>query len=327
MDPFSGSAFEHLTSDSKFRCTVVGPRCLLACLRTNTPVPEMPFPLYTAAMRGLNVSFTGLDPAEKKDLKLLVERMSGLYSKNFHDGVTHLVAGNVTSEKYSVAVSKEIPVMTAGWLREVWRSSGATTAVTATEPRFSSFRCPALLGVTVSVSKMGKEDKDILRKAVSNHGGQYSPSLEKDQTTVLVTPSASGDKYIAAKKWNIPCVTSNWVFESIEAGHMLPFQGFRLDSQKTNASTPTKQDMTVAGLAEVSLCSTILNPDETMAARWANKSTPLLAWLTPLPQVRRGHYKLDRARVGPGDGCAWAGYGRLAEGAGAGQGQEGRQLP
>ena len=34
---------------------MVGPRCLLACLRAGTPVPEMPYPLYTAAMRGLNV--------------------------------------------------------------------------------------------------------------------------------------------------------------------------------------------------------------------------------------------------------------------------------
>ena len=32
MDPFAGPAFDHLTSDSKFRCTVVGPRCLLSCL-------------------------------------------------------------------------------------------------------------------------------------------------------------------------------------------------------------------------------------------------------------------------------------------------------
>ena len=33
MDPFTGPAFDHLTSDSKFRCTVVGPRCLLSCLK------------------------------------------------------------------------------------------------------------------------------------------------------------------------------------------------------------------------------------------------------------------------------------------------------
>ena len=45
--------------------------------------------------------------------------MSGVYSKNFHDGVTHLVAGTVVSEKYTVAVGKEIPIMTAQWVEEV----------------------------------------------------------------------------------------------------------------------------------------------------------------------------------------------------------------
>jgi hypothetical protein len=51
--------------------------------------------------------------------QVLVERMSGVYSKNFHDGVTHLVAGTVVSEKYTVAVGKEIPIMTAQWVEEV----------------------------------------------------------------------------------------------------------------------------------------------------------------------------------------------------------------
>ena len=75
---------------------------------------------------------------------------------------------------------------------QVWKISCSSTAVTATEGRFSCHRCPALQGVVVSVSKMGREDKEMVRKAVTNHGGTYSPSLEKDQTTVLVTPSASG---------------------------------------------------------------------------------------------------------------------------------------
>ena len=267
MDPFAGAAFTHLTSDSRFRCTVVGPRCLLACLRAGTPVPEMPYPLYTAAMRGLNVSFTGLQPAVKKELRVLVERMSGVYSNNFHDGVTHLVAGSVGSEKYNVAVGKEIPVMTEAWVREVWASSCSTTMVTAQEGRFATHRCPAMLGVTVCVSGMGKEDKEVLRKAVTTHGGEYSPSLEKDSTTVLITPTSSGAKYAAARRWSLPCVTSSWVFASISAGHALPYADHRVDNKAEKASTPTKQDQTVAGLAEVSMCSTILNPDETVSAR------------------------------------------------------------
>ena len=63
---------------------MVGPRCLLSCLRTNTPVPEMPYPLYTAAMRGLNVSFTGLDAEQKKKYKVTYscEAMTGYFKSD-----------------------------------------------------------------------------------------------------------------------------------------------------------------------------------------------------------------------------------------------------
>ena len=42
MDPFDGPAFDHV---SKFKCTVVGPRCLLTCLQKGQAVPNLPYPV------------------------------------------------------------------------------------------------------------------------------------------------------------------------------------------------------------------------------------------------------------------------------------------
>ena len=89
VDPFTGDAFAHL---AKFKCTIVGPRCLLTCLNKGEPVPELPYPMYTAAMKNLVVTSTGFGKDEKKDLQTKVERMGGIYSNAFHDAVTHLVA-------------------------------------------------------------------------------------------------------------------------------------------------------------------------------------------------------------------------------------------
>lgn len=266
MDPFSGPGFTHVTSSSKFKCTVVGPRCLLACLASNTPVPELPYPMYTAAMKGMIVTISGMEKVDKDKMKLLVERMAGIYSNAFHDGVTHLVAATAMSKKYEVAVVKETPCMLPKWVEEVWRVSN-TEMVSAIDPRFASHRCPALLGVTVSVSQLNRADKELLRKNVETHGGLYSGVLEMDKTTVLVCTSPAGDKYSHAKKWNIPCLTSDWVFDCIEKGYCLNTDTYRVDRGKASSSTPTKQDQTMAGLAEVSMCSTILNPDETVGAR------------------------------------------------------------
>ena len=71
--------------------------CLLSCLSQNIPVPELNYPLYTAAMLGLVVTCSGLDKTQKERIKLLVERMAGVYSSAFHEGVSHLVTAKVST--------------------------------------------------------------------------------------------------------------------------------------------------------------------------------------------------------------------------------------
>jgi len=319
IDPFSGPAFDKVTNSSKYKCTVVGPRCLLSCLKSNTPVPELNYPMYTAAMKGLVVTCSGLDKPEKDRLRFLIERMAGIYSNSFHDGITHLVTSTVKSQKYEVAVGKETPVMTKEWVEDVWKVS-CKDYVAAIDPRFSTHRCPALLGVTVSVSQLNKADKELLRKSIETHGGTYSGVLEMDKTTVLVCASPSGDKYQHAKKWNIPCLTSDWVFDGIDKGYCLGYEGYRVERHKANASSPIKNTSREASLAEVSMCSTIMDPNETNVVTKVNDTVnstvlgPNQTLLGPsLSSVLRGKttaqwmQDLDLARVKKAgtflDGC------------------------
>lgn len=90
MDPFEGDAFAFL---SRTKCTIVGPRCLLSCLAEGRAVPELPYPMYTASMRGCVVTSTGYNKDVKARLQLRIERMGGIYANAFHEGITHLVAG------------------------------------------------------------------------------------------------------------------------------------------------------------------------------------------------------------------------------------------
>ena len=46
-------------------------RCLLACLASNTPVPELPDPMYTAAMKGMIVTISGLEKAGKEKFQVV----------------------------------------------------------------------------------------------------------------------------------------------------------------------------------------------------------------------------------------------------------------
>ena len=136
IDPFEGPGFEYL---ARFKPTIVGPRCLLACLSRNISVPTLPYPMYTASMQSLIVTSTNFSKEQKNELQLKVERMGGIYSNSFHDGVTHLVVRLAKSRKYDVAMSKDVPVMTAEWVEKVWEKSKHENCH-ATDPQFTRFR-------------------------------------------------------------------------------------------------------------------------------------------------------------------------------------------
>ena len=98
----------------------------------------------------------------------------------------------------------------------------------------------------------------------------------------------AGDKYSHAKKWKIPCVTSSWVLDSIEAGYCLPTDYYRVE-KNTKSSTPTKQDQSQVKLDEVSMCDTILNPDETMVTRCVEDTINSTAMLGKINLMTSGH--------------------------------------
>ena len=217
--------------------------CLLACLQKSEPVPDLPYPMYTASMTKLIVTSTGFSRDKKEEIQMKVERMGGIYSNAFHDGVTHLVCNEVRSKKYDVAVLKEIPIMTSDWVHQVRKSckfekSGIKFLffqvwekskheyIHATDPIFTRYKCPVLQGLCITVSQYGKKDRELLKKSVESHGGSYTPTLDMNTTTIVILNKADGDKYRYAKRWKIPCITSDWVYDSIEKGHCLPTEGY-----------------------------------------------------------------------------------------------------
>ena len=61
-------------------------------------------------------------------------------------------------------------------------------------------------------------------------------------------------------------MTSSWVLDSTEAGYCLPTESYRVE-RTTKSSSPTRQDQAQVRLGEVSMCSTILNLEESLATR------------------------------------------------------------
>ena len=71
---FSGDIFEYLRG---FKCTIIGPQCLLVSIQKGEPLPDVPSPVFTVAMKGLTVTSTGFNIQEKKNLSDRVQFMGG----------------------------------------------------------------------------------------------------------------------------------------------------------------------------------------------------------------------------------------------------------
>ena len=108
---------------------------------------------------------------------------------------------------------------------QVWEKS-KHEYIHATDPIFTRYKCPVLQGLCITVSQYGKKDRELLKKSVESHGGSYTPTLDMNTTTIVILNKADGDKYRYAKRWKIPCITSDWVYDSIEKGYCLSTEGY-----------------------------------------------------------------------------------------------------
>ena len=80
--------------------------------------------------------------------------------------------------------------MLPAWVEKVWAVS-SSEMVTAKDPRFAHLKCGAMQGVSVCVSQLTRNDRNLLRKSLETHGGSYSDTLDMEKTSVLVSLSSS----------------------------------------------------------------------------------------------------------------------------------------
>lgn len=128
--------------------------------------------------------------------------------------------------------------MTLEWLEQIWEAS-KNRNMHADDPDFRQFACPPFKGLTICVSQMKRQEKEVLKKKIEDNGGTYSGVLDKEKTAILIVSSTQGEKYRHAIEWEIPCVTPLWIDESVKQGKCLSTIKFSINRVK--ASTPTKE--------------------------------------------------------------------------------------
>lgn len=79
-----------------------------------------------------------------------------------------------------------------------------------------------LMGVADNVPV---DERSELQKRITSSGGDYSGELNK-KCTHLIVARPEGQKYLAARKWNLKVVSVEWLNQSVERGMILDEQCF-----------------------------------------------------------------------------------------------------
>ena len=302
---FSGPVFDFLR---RHKCCVIGPQCLLVSIQKGEPLPDVPTPVFTVAMKGLVVTSTGCSPQEKKEIQERIHFMGGIYTSAFLGNVTHLIVKSVAdfSLKFKVAIEKDIPVMSTKWVEAVWTSS-VKENVHGADPAFARYACPPFLGLNVCVSQIPNKEREALKKLIEANGGQYSGQLEKGKTNLLISASAEGDKFTYARHWRIRCVKPEWIHTSLNKGYAVDPDPFVVKASDVppRCSTP-EADHSVMKFGNGTMNSTILNEsriqqvDETVGSTILHDQKPDLKALEALDSLDLAVSK----KAGPFlDGC------------------------
>ncbi|XP_064187050.1 DNA topoisomerase 2-binding protein 1 isoform X2 [Anguilla rostrata] len=258
---FSSPAFYHC---KKLGCRVVSPLVVLYCLQLQCCVPKAEEPVYNMAMADVTVSCTNLDKEEREEVLELVQLMGGRVSRNLNVFVTHLVAGMVGSKKYLVSASLGKPILLPTWVKACWEKS-QDSLFRHTELPLEEHLCPVLHGCTVCVTGLSTQERKEVQRLCEEHGARYTGQLKMNECTHLIVSEPKGQKYECAKKWNVYCVSLNWLQDSIEKGYCQDESRYRVGTGnqqqgQPNTSTPTgnrKNATHVLGVSQISNISLV----------------------------------------------------------------------
>lgn len=104
--------------------------------------------------------------------------------------VTHVVAGQVGSDKYHVACELRLPVLLPSWVESCWEACLLGNLVSATDQAvLDQHLCRPFTGCTITVTGLDEGSRSRVKEGCQKNGGNYSGELTKGVCTHLLVGS------------------------------------------------------------------------------------------------------------------------------------------
>lgn len=194
--------------------------------------PSRPF-------RGLVLCCTSIEADQRSEIAQRTSDMGGIHKYDLTPDVTHLIVGDYNTAKYR-HVAKERPdikPMAAAWVeavRRLWvEDQEIDFAALESTWQLQTFESSGGIPNSPEPAERQRqklvccltnfEDSNVramIEEKVKANGGEYVADLSR-QVTHLIVARPEGKKYSAARKWDIHCVTIEWLHDSVERGMIL----------------------------------------------------------------------------------------------------------
>ncbi|CAP23347.2 Protein CBR-MUS-101 [Caenorhabditis briggsae] len=281
---FRGKLFQKLQEN---KLKLYGPPIIRECLEEMKSLPQCTHPVFSSVFDGARISFTSLDPEEKKDLGEKIAWMNGVFNKTLYHETTHLISGKAEhTEKYKSAVKNSIKLMRKEWVEHLWQTSQTTMGKFSAIGRdaVESYKLRVFEGLEISISSIDGVDRTNLIQLVEEHGGRVSGNMSKNRCSHLITDKTSGQKYLKASEWKtVRIVQTRWIRKCIDAGSLISEAKYHpkyLSAEHFRSSTPKKDTSVIESAPDIS--SIVGN-----GGRLINSSFSMSSSMTPTEQSFR----------------------------------------
>ncbi|XP_018398539.1 PREDICTED: protein ECT2 [Cyphomyrmex costatus] len=188
LKQFEGSEYDALCKSAH---RVLGPTALLQLAEKKEPLPSIKRPMYTQAMVGTIVVFSGFRAREDELRKLanMILNMGGSIRKEMGIKVTHLIANHCSGEKYRYADTFGLPIMSIEWVIALWTAKDDISTYANNEELIATYKLKPFYGAKVCFSGFPEEEKKHMCEVLEQQGGEPTEIDDPSCTHVVVDES------------------------------------------------------------------------------------------------------------------------------------------
>ncbi|XP_045542653.1 protein ECT2 isoform X2 [Papilio machaon] len=210
--PFDGDLFD-AAHRAKYR--VLGPTAVLQLAERDEPPPANARPLYSLAMRGAVICFSGF---RKKDeltyLITLIHYMGGSIRKDMSSKVTHLIAAAATGDKYRYATGFGLPVLARSWVDACWERRDDPACLATDDTVIKEHKLKVFAGARVCFVGFPEDETQHMAEVLASNGGATCALDDPDCTHVVVDVHNTGVAPECSPRVHI--VKAEWFWASVQ---------------------------------------------------------------------------------------------------------------